>query len=210
MLVLGRFDGDWVLDVACNDTVLCVYLERARVIDVVVVVPVDETLVPPLDVGRGFDDVVLLDIDVLVYAGLAGLGGDLLLQSLERGLAAQGIGLLNVLALLVEDELAGLSRFGGRGAEAGVVVRVALDLLGRRARQVDRFRLLVLGGGRGLEGGPRVVAAGLDAARLPLAEILESGMEADIQASLGLARPYGCRDARFESCEPRRLVYGAL
>lgn len=129
MLVLGRLNGHRVLDVACDNGILAVYLEYTGVVDVVVVVFGDEALVPPLDIGRGFDDKVLLDVDVLIYTGLAGLCGDLLLQGLKRGLAAQGISLLNVFALLVEDELAGLSRFSRGRAEAGVVVWVALDLL---------------------------------------------------------------------------------
>lgn len=209
MLVLGWFDGDGVLDVARNNGVLGTYFEHVGVIDVVVVVSADEALVPPLDVGRGFDYEILLDINVLIYAGFSGLGSDLLLEGLERGLAAQGGGLLDVFALLVEDELAGLSRLGRGSAEAGVIVWVALDLFGRGAREIDGLRLLGLGRGRGFVAVLRIVAAGFGA-RFPLAKILESRMKTDIQASLSLAGSYGCRHTCFEGSKLGCFVYRSL
>ena len=72
MLILGWFDSDRVLDIARNDTVLGVYFKGAGLVDIVVVASIDETLVPPLDIGRGFDEKSLLGT-VIFYAGLSRL-----------------------------------------------------------------------------------------------------------------------------------------
>ena len=105
MAILGRFYSDGMLDVFGNDALWRANLEGRGVLDVVVVVAVDETLVPPLYLRRLFHHEVLLHVDVVVDAGLARLLGNALPHGIEGCLSSERVRLCYVLALLVEYEL---------------------------------------------------------------------------------------------------------
>lgn len=127
LAILRRLQGDRVLDVFRDDALRPADLEDLRVVDVVVVLAVDQALVPPLDLRRLLDEVLLLHVRVVVDAGLARLLGDALPHGVERGLPAERVGLRDVLALLVEDEL---PRFPALAAAARRLRGVALVEVG--------------------------------------------------------------------------------
>ena len=83
---------------------------------------------------RGFREVV--------PSHLAGLGGDLLLESLEGGLTSQCVGLLDIFAFLVEDELSGLSWLDALATEIRVIIRIVPRVLLGRASKVGGLRFL--------------------------------------------------------------------
>ena len=139
--VLGRVEGDRMLDVERDDAVFgCDFC--AGVVGEVesgVRGGSEETLVPPFDVRGGFYEEVLFGVEIFVDAGAAAGLCDTLFHGFKGGLAAESGGLLDVFAFLVEDELFGAARAqaGCLGSEGRVEVGIVARLFEGGSREVE-------------------------------------------------------------------------
>src|SRR5579862_5684951 len=115
-----------MLDIDRDNGVIGVDLKASRILDVTVVLPIDQTFIPPLDVGRGRNKKSLLGLQVFVYTSFASRLGYAPPHIFKRSLSAESIRLLNILAFLIKNQLPcnPISSGSSLGAKAWVKVRI--------------------------------------------------------------------------------------